>query len=254
MSNRKELAKEILDDAVRLREQWPSNVHPDLKLITQAGDEYPLFVANGPQPLGQIIYHYTPGSVVESVIAGCERLLNERAYFKKLPAEKRGELIKKLATSVTALVLRDLPKRLTDGLEAAFVESLFFAAALSESTTASSTGGVVDMRDEIEKLVRAAATKQRRRLAAGVNRAGRSEVITPEDDSRPPKITLSRLRLAYKAAKRGKDPGEKITQKEVAAKWKKYGSQVSTRQLRRWCVEELQLRDWDEVLDYLERT
>jgi len=251
MPNKKELAQEILDDAFKMLGR--RNAHPQLKLVAPGG-EYPIFVANKPGALGQIFYHYAPGAMAENILANCEREINNREHFRKWPEADRTALVKSLATSVAARLMLTLPALLSDALETAANESFFCGVALMESGPAHYTGGVVDTREGIERLVSNTAEKQRKRLSAGVKRAGRTEVITPEDDRRLPKITLGRLKLAYKAAKKGKDPGEKITQREVANKWKKYGSSITPKQLHRWCEEELGLAEWGAVVKYLEGT
>ena len=157
-----------------------------------------------------------------------------------------------MATQAAARFLLDLPGRISDALQTAYEESMLCTEAAVASGVARLAGGISDVTAPVNELVSINAEKQRKRLSARLKSMAGSEVFTPADDPRLPKFTLGRLKLAYKAAKAAKEPGQRVLQKEVVRKWKP--DRVSQKQLQRWCKDELGLGTWNEVLEYLEET
>jgi hypothetical protein len=242
------LAREVLRLALELWGKRAGDRLTQLKVLHPDGSQSPLFYVSQ-KGLGTILYDYIPEAAIESIIANCERKFDAREELRSWPAEGRASTIKNMAVACTANLLLDLPARLGDALQMAFEESLLYTEAALESGPAHFTGGIADATGAINELVDIYADKQRKRISAKLKRMARSEVFTPEDDPRLPKITLGRLKLAYKAAKKRKGEDERVLQGDVAKKL-----HVHSDTLGRWCKEELQLTRWSEVVKYLETT
>jgi hypothetical protein len=241
LSGKKALAREILEAALK---HCFRGAPPHLRITAPDGSTRPLYSIRRPG-VGRLNYDFIPQGLVESIIADCEKL----PELQKWPVPQRGEALKKLATHATIRLLIDLPARLSDALQTAYKESLFYMQTAVMGSVAHEMGAVVDTTHDIEEMVGTSAEAQRKRLSENAKRVGRSEVMTPTGDRRVPKITEGRLRLTYQTVKEAKGPGERVEQREVAKKLK-----VSTKQLRRWCQQRLGLRTWDEVVARIEGT
>lgn len=198
-SDRKTLAREILDEAWQRWSARAPNVLPHMKLIAADNTVYTVF-ANRPEvPFGHLIYSFVPAQVVESILAECERIfyLDERRHHWS--EEDRAGTVRSMALNATEYLLTTLAARLSDVLQIAFDESLLQAEAIVQAGSANQVGGIADARAAIEELVSICADRQRLRLSSELKSVIRSDVRVPTDDPRLPKLTRGRVRIAIKA-------------------------------------------------------
>ena len=234
--------------ALKVWEAKAQNAHPHLRIIAPNGSSWPAYSVTQPG-LGHLVYHYIPLPVVESITANCERIFDSKTEFRRWAPEDRTGTIQSMAIAATARLLLDLPERISDAIRLTFEESLLYTETALQSAEAYTRGGLADATGSVEELANLWAEKHRQRLSKRLKRVGRTEVLTPTDDKRLPKITEGRLAIVYKQVKRRTAEGEKVQQSAVARK-----PGVAPRHLRRWCENELKLKTWAEVIDYLERT